>query len=297
MTEAAVGEADQEKALEAHYARCAEVTRRSSSNFYYAFMLLPGERRRALYAVYAFCRFVDDIADDGTAAAPASMLERWRSELQQVYTGKVERPISLALAANVHRYKIPQRYFEEVIDGVEMDLTRKRYASFEELRLYCRRVASAVGLICIEIFGYRNPATRIYAERLGLAFQLTNILRDVREDAARDRIYLPQEDLARFGVSEEEILESAYTPAFSRLMEFEAQRARAFYREAGAALTSEDRPAMIAAEGMRLIYSALLERIVKSGYRVFDRRLGISTSRKLYLVGRAWAGTRLARAV
>jgi phytoene synthase len=291
-----VAEADRERALEADYARCAEVTRQSSSNFYYAFMLLPAERRRALYAVYAFCRFVDDIADDGTAVAPGLLLERWREELNRVYAGVADRPLSRALAANVHRFSIPQRYFEEVIDGVEMDLTRKRYATFEELRLYCRRVASAVGLICIEIFGYQNPATRTYAEQLGLAFQLTNIIRDVREDAARDRIYLPLEDLERFGVTEDEILKSAYTPAFHQLMEFEAERARALYREAGAALTAGDRPAMIAAEGMRLIYSALLERIVKSGYRVFDRRLSVSTPRKLYLVGRAWAGTRFARA-
>lgn len=283
-------------AHEEDYARCAEVTRQSSSNFYYAFMLLPAERRRALYAVYAFCRFVDDIADDGTVAQPAMLLERWREELRKVFNGAVERPVSRALADNVRRFNIPQRYFEEVIDGVEMDLTRKRYATFAELSLYCRRVASAVGLICIEIFGYRNPATRVYAERLGLAFQLTNILRDVREDAARDRIYLPLEDLARFGVSEQEILQSAYTPGFNQLMEFEAARARQFYQEAAAALAPEDKSAMVAAEGMRLIYRALLERISRSGYRVFDRRLSVSAPRKLLLVGRAWAGTRFARA-
>jgi 15-cis-phytoene synthase len=283
-------------AHEEDYARCAEVTRRSSSNFYYAFMLLSAERRRALYAVYAFCRFVDDIADDGAVAQPAVLLERWREELRKVFSGAVERPVSRALADNVRRFNIPQRYFEEVIDGVEMDLTRKRYATFAKLSLYCRRVASAVGLICIEIFGYRNPATRVYAERLGLAFQLTNILRDVREDAARDRIYLPLEDLARFGVSEQEILQSAYTPGFNQLMEFEAARARQFYQEAAAALAPEDKSAMVAAEGMRLIYSALLERISRSGYRVFDRRLSVSAPRKLLLVGRAWAGTRFARA-
>jgi len=283
-------------ASEEDYAHCAEVTRQSSSNFYYAFMLLPAERRRALYAVYAFCRFVDDIADDGAAAQPAVLLERWREELRKVFSGAVERPVSRALAANVRRFNIPQRYFEEVIDGVEMDLTRKRYATFAELSLYCRRVASAVGLICIEIFGYRNSATRVYAERLGLAFQLTNILRDVREDAARDRIYLPLEDLERFGVTEKEILQSAYTPGFNQLMEFEAARARQFYQEAAAALAPEDKSSMVAAEGMRLIYSALLERISRSGYRVFDRRLSVSAPRKLLLVGRAWAGTRFARA-
>jgi phytoene synthase len=290
-----VADGGREIASAADYARCAEITRESSSNFYYAFMLLPVERRRALYAVYAFCRFVDDIADEAVAH-PAARLERWRRELQKVYAGAVERPVSRALAANVHRFNIPQRYFEEVIEGVEMDLTRKRYATFAELSLYCRRVASAVGLICIEIFGYRNPSTRIYAERLGLAFQLTNIIRDVREDAERDRIYLPREDLQRFGVSEQEILESAYTPGFNQLMEFEATRAHQVYQEAAAALPPEDRSTMVAAEGMRLIYSALLARISQSGYRVFDGRLSVSAPRKLLLVTRAWAGTRFARA-
>lgn len=282
--------------LEADYARCAEVTRRASSNFYYAFMLLPPERRRALYAVYAFCRFVDDIADDDSVYEPAAMLARWREELDNVYAGAPTRPISRALADNVHRFNIPRQYFEEVIDGVEMDLTRRRYETFADLELYCRRVASAVGLICIEIFGYGNPATRVYAERLGIAFQLTNIIRDVREDATRGRIYLPLEDLARFSVTEDEILGGVYSSRFRALMEFEAQRARTFYREARQALAREDRGAMLAAEGMRLIYASLLERIVRSDYRVFDRRLSLSTPRKLYLVGRAWAGTRLRRA-
>lgn len=280
--------------LNADYAHCALITRRSSSNFYYAFMLLPRERRRALCAVYAFCRYVDDIADDGTAKDSASLLDRWRQELDHVYAGATNRPISRALTDAVQRFAIPQRYFSEVIDGVEMDLSCKRYATFDDLRGYCYLVASAVGLICIEIFGYRHPSTKIYAERLGVAFQLTNIIRDVREDAARERIYLPLEDLKRFGVTEKEILEAIPSPAFSRLMAFEADRARAFYREAEAALAPEDRSAMIAAEGMRLIYSALLDQIARSGYRVLNGRLRVSTPRKLYLVGRAWAGSRFA---
>ena len=188
------------------YDRCAEVTRRASSNFYYAFMLLPAERRRALYAVYAFCRFVDDIADDESVAEPAELLRRWRDELERAYGGNPARAVSRALADASRRFNIPRRHFEEVIAGVEMDLARKRYETFQELRLYCYRVASAVGLICIEIFGYTNPAACQYAERLGIAFQLTNIIRDVSEDAARGRIYLPLEDLARFGVTEADIL-------------------------------------------------------------------------------------------
>jgi len=288
--------ADETVALAADYARCARITRQASSNFYYAFMLLPLERRRALYAVYAFCRFVDDIADDDSITDPAAMLARWRDELDNVFAGTPTRPVSRALAENTARFNIPRRYFEEVIDGVEMDLSQRRYETFDELSLYCRRVASAVGLICIEIFGYSNPASRLYAEKLGLAFQLTNIIRDVREDAGRGRIYLPLEDLRRFGVAESELLDGVYNDRFRALMAFEASRARSFYREAADALPSEDRPSMLSAEAMRLIYSALLEQIVRSEYRVFDRRHRLSTPRKLYLVGRAWAGSRLARA-
>jgi 15-cis-phytoene synthase len=279
--------------LDADYHRCAEVTRRASSNFYYAFMLLAAERRRALYAVYAFCRFVDDIADDESIGEPAVLLARWREELDRVYGGTPTRAVSRALADAAGRFNIPREYFEEVIAGVEMDLSRKRYATFEDLRLYCYRVASAVGLICIEIFGYSNPAAKQYAEDLGIAFQLTNILRDVKEDAGRGRIYLPLADLARFGVAEDEILGGIYSANFVRLMEFEAGRARDYYERAERALPSEDRSTLLTAEAMRLIYGSLLKLIVRSNYRVLDGRLSLSTSRKLYLVGRAWASSRL----
>jgi 15-cis-phytoene synthase len=280
--------------LQADYTRCAEITRSSSSNFYYAFMLLPAERRRALHAVYAFCRFIDDIADDVSTGDAGSLLTRWREELDRVYAGAPTRAISRALADSARHFTIPRRYFEEIIAGVEMDLTRKRYGNFEELRLYCYRVASAVGLICIEIFGYTNPAARIYAEKLGIAFQITNILRDVKEDAGRGRIYLPLEDLARFGVTEDEILHGVYSSNFVRLMQFEAARAHQFYREAEAALPAEDRSSLLTAEAMRGIYAALLDRIVRSNYRVLDRRLSLPALLKLYLVGRAWASGRLA---
>lgn len=279
--------------LEDDYARCASITRRASSNFYYAFMLLPVERRRALYSVYAFCRFVDDIADDESATDPAALLERWRGELDRVYSGSPTHPISRALAHNVRAFGIPRRYFEEIIDGVEMDLSRTRYERFEDLRLYCYRVASAVGLICIEIFGYHNPRAREYAEHLGVAFQLTNIIRDVSEDAARSRIYLPLEDLRRFGVSEDEILQGVDSDKFRRLVEFETARARDFYAEAERALPPEDRPSLVCAEAMNSIYRALLERIARKDYGVLGRRHRLSTTRKLYLVGRTWAGARL----
>ncbi len=294
VTEMAMGNPHGRSGLEADYARCAQITRRSSSNFYYAFMLLPAERRRALHAVYAFCRFIDDIADDESAKDAATLLGRWREELDRVYGGAPTRAISRALADSARHFNIPRKYFEEIIAGVEMDLSRKRYANFEDLRLYCYRVASAVGLICIEIFGYANPGARTYAEKLGIAFQLTNILRDVKEDAGRGRIYLPLDDLARFAVTEDEILRGVYSPNFVRLMEFEAARAHDFYRAAETALPAEDRTSLLTAEAMRNIYRALLDQIVQSNYRVLDRRHSLSKPRKLYLVGRTWASGRLA---
>jgi len=279
--------------LEADYEHCAQVTRRSRSSFYYAFILLPPERRRALHAVYAFCRFIDDIADDEAIREPALLLKRWREELDRVYSGAPTRALSRALADSARRFKIPRELFEEIINGVEMDLSRKRYQSWEELRPYCYRVASALGLICIEIFGYSNPSAKLYAENLGLALQLTNILRDVREDAERGRIYLPLEDLARFNVSEQEILGGVYSPNFVRMMDFEARRARELYALAQSELAPEDRATLLTAEAMRLIYAALLERIINSNYRVLDRRHSLSAPHKLYLVGRAWAEGRI----
>jgi phytoene synthase len=282
-----------EPSLLADYEHCAQVTRRSRSSFYYAFILLPPDRRRALHAVYAFCRFIDDIADDQSTREPALLLARWREELDRVYAGVPTRALSRALADSVRRFRIPRELFEEIINGVEMDLSRTRYQTWDELRPYCYRVASALGLICIEIFGYRNPSAKLYAENLGLALQLTNVLRDVREDAERGRIYLPLEDLARFNVSEEEILGAVYSPNFVRLMDFEARRARQLYALAQSALAPEDRATLLTAEAMRLIYAALLERIIKSNYRVLDRRHSLSAPHKLYLVGRAWAVGRL----
>jgi 15-cis-phytoene synthase len=279
--------------LDADYEHCAQVTRRSRSSFYYAFILLPPERRRALHAVYAFCRFIDDIADDEAIRDPALLLSRWREELDRVYSGAPTRALSRALADSARRFKIPRELFEEIINGVEMDLSRKRYQTWEELRPYCYRVASALGLICIEIFGYSNPSAKLYAENLGLALQLTNILRDVREDAGRGRIYLPLEDLARFNVSENEILGGVYSPNFVRVMDFEARRARELYALAQSELAPEDRATLLTAEAMRLIYAALLERIVNSNYRVLDRRHRLSAPHKLYLVGRAWAEGRI----
>jgi phytoene synthase len=282
-----------ENGLLADFERCAEITRKAKSSFYYAFFLLPAERRRALHAVYAFCHFIDDVVDEVRPEDPRVLLQMWRDELDRVYGGTPTRAISRALQAAVRIYNISRRHFDEIIAGVEMDLTMRRYETFDQLRLYCYRVASAVGLVCIEIFGYTNSVAKRYAENLGIAFQLTNILRDVSEDAGRGRIYLPREDLRRFGVTEAEILNGEYSDRFVRLMGFEANRARDFYQRAEDALPPEDKATLLTAEAMRRIYSALLDRIVRSNYRVFDGRLALSAPFKLYLVGRAWASGRL----
>jgi phytoene synthase len=276
--------------LAAAYDYCETVTRRASSNFYWAFRLLPGDRRRALCAVYAFCRAADDIADEpGTARDPARLLARWREELDAVYAGRPRHPIGVALADAAPRYAIAREHFAAVIEGVEMDLSRDRYDAWEgDLAEYCHRVAGAVGLICIDVFGYRNPAARNYAVNLGLAFQLTNILRDVGEDASRGRIYLPRMDLERFGCREEDILAGRCTDAFREVMAFECARAGEHYGRARFLLAEEDRQTLAPAEAMRLIYEQLLRRIMFRRYDVFGPRVRVTRPEKAGLAAAAW---------
>jgi phytoene synthase len=276
------------------YAYCQDVTRRSSSNFAYAFRLLPPERRDALYAVYAFCRFVDDVADDSNRRDPAALLARWRDELARAYTGQSEHPIGRALTDAVRRFPLEQRHFLELIAGVEMDLTRRRYRSFEELYRYCYRVASTVGLLCIEIFGHQSASAHDYAVDLGIAFQLTNILRDVMEDAERGRIYLPLEDLHHFDCSENDLLSGRYSPHVAALMAFECGRARAYYLRARGALASEDRGSLAAAEAMRLIYERLLDRIEAHQFNVFGPKITLPRYQKVTLALAAWGRSHLA---
>lgn len=281
------------------YRYCHNIARRSSSNFYHAFRLLPAARYDALCALYAFCRFMDDIADQ-PELLPASgepldrkarlslLLDTWRDELQHCYAGTPRHPISLALADAVQRFPIACEYLAGIIDGVEMDLYRNRYQTFEELYNYCYHVASLVGLVCIEIFGYRNPQAREYAINLGIAFQLTNILRDVGEDGRRDRIYLPTEDLSRFGYTEQELRSEVYNNAFVQLMSFEGTRAQEFYKKALLHLAAEDRRSLVAAEAMRFIYSRLLEKLEAQQYRIFGPRIALSTPEKIGLALYAW---------
>jgi 15-cis-phytoene synthase len=276
--------------LAAAYDHCEAVTRRASSNFYWGFRLLPHDRRRALCAVYAFCRSADDIADEPSMSKdPRVLLARWRQELDAVYAGRPEHAIGIALADTVERFAIPREHFEAVIAGVEMDMERDRYETWAgDLEQYCYRVAGAVGLVCIEIFGYRNPSARQYAIELGLAFQLTNILRDVAEDAQRGRIYLPRADLRRFGCREEDVLVGHCTEAFREVMAFECARAGEHYGRARFLLAEEDRQSLAPAEAMRLIYEQLLRRILFRHYDVFGPKVRLTRPEKAGLAVAAW---------
>jgi 15-cis-phytoene synthase len=281
----------------------ARLTRKSRSNFYYAFLTLPRRRREALYAVYAFCRTVDDIADLGDErgvdrAAQRSQLESWRRHVALCYEpgGRPEHPIAAGLARAVSEFAIPREALLAIIDGVQMDLDQVRYETAEDLYPYCYRVASAVGLCCIEIFGYTDPRAREYAVNLGTALQLTNIIRDVGADARAGRVYLPQEDLRKFGVTTDDLRAGRYTGEFVSLMRHQAARARQFYRAARDAFPAMDARSLVAAEIMGRIYRALLDEIETREFRVFGERITLSTGRKLAIALRCWASARFGHA-
>ncbi len=277
----------------------ARLTRKSRSNFYYAFLTLPRPRREALYAVYAFCRTVDDIADAGGADTPTLRRElaRWREEVHRCYApnGAPQHPLARRLQTAVRAFAIPREALLAIVEGVEMDLDRVVYETAEDLYPYCYRVASAVGLCCIEIFGYTDASARDYAVRLGTALQLTNIIRDVGVDARDGRVYLPQEDLRKFGVTMEDLRAGRYTDAFVALMAHQAERARHFYRLAGESLPPADARTLVPAEIMGRIYRALLEEIAARRFRVFDTRVTLPARRKVAIALRCWAGARVAR--
>jgi phytoene synthase len=263
----------------------ATLTRRSGSNFYYAFLFLPRRKREAMYALYAFCRTVDDAVDQG-GGSPGDqrrVLAEWRAELRRAYQGRPTQPIAVRLAEVIRDFPIPREHLEAILDGVEMDIDKRRYASFEELYEYCYRVAAAVGLASIEIFGYSDLRARDYAVNLGIALQLTNIMRDLKTDAERGRIYLPLDELRRFGYAEDDLLRGRYSQAYFELMRFQADRTHAYYRAARAALPRADRRRLAAAEIMGVIYRALLRAIEARRFRVFERRIRLSTSRRLAL--------------
>jgi phytoene synthase len=260
------------------------LTRASRSNFYYSFLVLPRHKRAALFTIYAFCRHSDDLVDQAPSPAAAeAALAAWRRELDACFAGRPGHPITEDLRRMLARFPIPRAHFDDLLAGLEMDLRRSRYETFEELALYCRRVAGVVGLMCIEVFGYANARTRDYAEALGTAFQLTNILRDLGADARRGRIYLPLDELRGHGVSEADILAGRRTPALLDLLRFQAARAEGYFQRAAALLPGEDRRAMVAAEVMRAIYRRLLREITARDFRVFDETIGLGRATKLGL--------------
>lgn len=268
---------------------CQQRTAKSGSSFSYSFRFLEPERRQAITALYAYCREVDDAVDECSDPGVAAMkLAWWRSEVDALYADRPTHPVTRALAAALPRFNLPQEQLLEIIDGMEMDLTRHRYADFKTLHLYCYRVASVVGLLAAEIFGYRDRRTLKYAHDLGIAFQLTNIIRDVGEDARRGRIYLPQDELARFGVAEADILQSRSTEAFQRLMTFQVDRAVGYYDKALTELPKTDRKAQRAGLIMAAIYRRLLDEIVADGCRVLTHRVALTPLHKLWLAGKTW---------
>ncbi len=266
----------------------------SGSSFYYSFRFLPAERRTAITAFYAFCREVDDVADECHDPNLArTKLAWWRDEIARLYAGQPGHPVTQALSEAITRFNLPRDAFEQIIDGMEMDLEQPvRYPDFKSLRLYCHRVAGVVGEVAASIFGISDRTTLKYANKLGLAFQLTNIIRDVGEDVRRGRIYLPEDEMAQFGVTTAELVHpqthGAASDNFRRLMEFQTQRALQTYDEAMAILPAADRKAQRPGLIMAAIYRALLEEIRADGFQVLDRRTSLTPLRKLWLAWRTW---------
>jgi 15-cis-phytoene synthase len=260
-----------------------------ATSFYYSFLALPADKRNAIIAVWDFCRAVDDAVDEPGDREPASALAQWREEVVRLYEAR--EPLTRQgqhLAPFISRFALPRSGFEDLIDGVEMDLQRSRYDTFEALRQYCLRVASAVGLICVEIFGYRDLQTRDYAIDLGIALQLTNIIRDVPPDLERGRLYIPTQDLERFGCTEDDLRSGVMTEQVRQLLAFEVERARQFYRKADATLPRHDERRLVAARIMGAIYFELLRSIERAGYDVFRTRMRVSRPRQAMIAALTW---------
>lgn len=269
---------------------CQSRAASSGSSFYYSFLFLSTPRREAITALYAFCREVDDVADECHEPEVARIkLSWWRAEIANLYAGNPQHPVTRALADTIHPYNLDEEHFIEIIDGMEMDLDQNRYRDFKELQLYCYRVASVVGLLSASIFGYTNRNTLKYAHDLGLAFQLTNIIRDVGEDARRNRIYLPLDELMKFGVTEDDIIRGRKTENIRKLLEFQVERAESFYERALSELPEEDRKSQRAGLIMAAIYRTLLREIKADGAgKVLNARTSLTPLRKLWLAWTTW---------
>ena len=263
---------------------CQDKTKNSGSSFYYSFLFLPPLQRNAMTVLYAFCREVDDVVDaDMDSSIARVKLQWWRDEIKRVFHDTAQHPVGRALQPVIKQFDLAEEYFLEIIDGMEMDLEQNRYQTFSELSLYCYRVASVVGLLSAEIFGYTHRDTLKYAHELGMAFQLTNIIRDVHEDAAHDRIYLPQEDLKRFNVSSADILHNRESDNFYQLMQFQADRAKEYYAKALALLPDDDRYTQRAGLIMAAIYRETLDEVERDGFKVLTRRVSLTPLRKMWL--------------
>ena len=268
---------------------CQQKAAASGSSFYYSFLFLPPERRRAITALSAFCREVDDVVDEGMDPQLAqAKLAWWRGEVANLFAGSAQHPVTRALEPHREKFGLSAARLNEIIDGMEMDLRQSRYLDWAGLEAYCYRVASVVGLLAAGIFGYRDRRTLDYAKDLGIAFQLTNIIRDVGEDARKNRVYLPMEDLQRFGVPAGDLLQARESSAFRSLMAFEAERARSYYERALAALPAADRRAQRPGLIMAAIYRALLEEIQRDGFRVLTSRTSLTPLRKFWIAWRTW---------
>jgi phytoene synthase len=268
---------------------CQNKAASSGSSFYYSFLFLPPNRRRAIMAFYAFCREVDDVVDEcSDPQLAATKLAWWREELDRLYAGQPQHPVTQALKTVLMEFNLPQEQLLEIIDGMEMDLQQTRYPDFKALSLYCYRVASVVGLLAAEIFGYTDRQTQKYAHDLGMAFQLTNIIRDVGEDARRGRVYLPIDELKHFEVPLSDILDSRYTENFRHLMEFQIERAEQYYVQAMAQLPSVDRKSQRPGLVMAAIYRTVLEEIKRDNCRVLTHRTSLTPLRKLWIAWRTW---------
>ncbi len=269
---------------------CQQKTAKSGSSFYYSFIFLPKQKREAITALYAFCREVDDIADECTELHIAqTKLNWWRTEIENLYQSKPQHPVSKALLTPIKTYHLNAEHFSEIIDGMEMDLNFNRYEDFKQLQLYCYRVASVVGLLSAQIFGFSNRKTLKFAHDLGMAFQLTNIIRDVGEDARRGRIYLPLDELAQFNVTEEEILHSRESDAVKRLLDHQIERAENYYDRALRELPDEDRKSQRAGLMMAAIYRTLLREIKTDGaQKVLNSRVSLGALRKFWLAFQVW---------
>jgi 15-cis-phytoene synthase len=268
-----------------------DIAKGSKSSFYYAFSLLPAPKRDAMNTVYSFCRQTDDIVDEENESEDCKYekLRKWRIEFEKALYERSEYLLFNKLMKIVKQFNIPIEPFFELIKGMEMDLQNKRYINFEDLLLYCYRVASTVGLMCIEIFGYKNKSTKDFAVNLGLALQLTNILRDVKTDAQNGRIYLPQEDLVKFNYTEKELLNNVYNKNFISLMKYEAERAKKYFDLANHSLTLEDKPSMFAARAMQHIYYKLLKKIEDKNFNVFEKKIKVSKFEKVGISLGVWA--------